>query len=264
MVTMELKVYQVDAFAEQAFGGNPAAVIPLENWLDDTLMQQIAMEHNQPETVFFVKEGDVYHIRWFTPTVEVDICGHATIASAYVLYNILGYTGDQINFFSHRSGPLSVNKSGELLTLNFPTDTLQPVPIDEQLRLCFRETPLQAFRGRNDYMVVFSNEQLIREMQPNWLQIATLESRGLIVTAKGDEVDFVSRWFGPQSGINEDPVTGSAHTTLIPYWRDRLGKDELTALQVSPRCGRLHCVYKGDRVLISGNARHYMTGTIYL
>jgi PhzF family phenazine biosynthesis protein len=261
---MELKVYQVDAFAEKEFGGNPAAVVPLETWLDDALMQQIAMEHNQPETVFFVREGDMYHIRWFTPTVEVDICGHATIASAYILYNILGYTGEQINFFSHRSGPLSVYKTGELLTLNFPTDTLNPVALDDQLKRCFQESPLEAYRGRNDYMVVFSNEEQIREMQPNWLQIATLQSRGLIVTAKGDEVDFVSRWFGPQSGINEDPVTGSAHTTLIPYWREKLGIDEMDALQVSARCGKLHCVYCGDRVLISGKARLYMTGTIYL
>jgi predicted PhzF superfamily epimerase YddE/YHI9 len=157
-----------------------------------------------------------------------------------------------------------VYKTGELLTLNFPTDTLNPVALDDQLKRCFQESPLEAYRGRNDYMVVFSNEEQIREMQPNWLQIATLQSRGLIVTAKGDEVDFVSRWFGPQSGINEDPVTGSAHTTLIPYWREKLGKDEMDALQVSARCGKLHCVYCGDWVLISGKARLYMTGTIYL
>jgi PhzF family phenazine biosynthesis protein len=261
---MELKVYQVDAFAEKSFGGNPACVVPLEQWLDETLMQQIALEHNQPETVFFVKAGDQYQIRWFTPTVEVDICGHATIASAYVLFNLLGYEGEKIEFFSHRSGPLSVTRNGELLTLDFPTDTISPVAIDETLLNCFTEVPLEAYRGRNDFMVVFSDEKTIREMQPVWSAITKLHSRGLIVTAPGDQVDFVSRWFGPQSGINEDPVTGSAHTTLIPYWRTVLQKDEMNALQVSSRCGKLHCQFKGDRVLISGSAVLYMIGTIYL
>lgn len=261
---MELTVYQVDAFTEKIFGGNPACVVPLEQWLDETLMQQIAFEHNQSETVFFVKTGEQYQIRWFTPTVEVDICGHATIASAYVLFNLLGYEGKKIQFFSHRSGPLSVTRNGELLTLDFPTDTITPVTLDETLLNCFTEVPLEAYRGRNDFMVVFSDEKTIREMQPNWQNIALLPSRGLIVTAYGEQVDFVSRWFGPQSGVKEDPVTGSAHTTLIPYWRTVLQKDEMNALQVSSRCGKLHCVYQGERVLISGTAAHYMSGTIYL
>jgi PhzF family phenazine biosynthesis protein len=261
---MELTVHQVDAFTEKIFGGNPACVVPLEQWLDETLMQQIALEHNQSETVFFVKIGEQYQIRWFTPTVEVDICGHATIASAYVLFNLLGYEGEKIEFFSHRSGPLFVTRNGELLTLDFPTDTISPVALDEKLLNCFSEVPLEAYRGRNDFMVVFSDEKTIREMQPNWQNIALLPSRGLIVTARGEQVDFVSRWFGPQSGVNEDPVTGSAHTTLIPYWRTVLQKDEMNALQVSPRCGKLHCLYQGERVLISGTAAHYMSGTIYL
>lgn len=261
---MELKVYQVDAFAEKSFAGNPASVVPLESWLDDALMQRMAMEHNQPETVFFVNVEGIYHIRWFTPTVEVDICGHATIASAYVLFNILGHTGDRIDFFSHRSGPLSVTRDGELLVLNFPTDTIVPVDITTEMFACFAEKPQQAFRGRNDFMFVFSTEEEVRNMKPNLREVSKLESRGIIVTAKGKDVDFVSRWFGPQTGTDEDPVTGSAHTTLIPYWRSVLGKDEFTALQVSARGGRLRCTYLGDRVLISGKAVHYMTGTIYL
>jgi len=261
---MELTMYQVDAFTEKLFGGNPAAVIPLESWIDEELMQKIAMENNLAETVFFVKNEKSYDIRWFTPNVEVDICGHATLASAYVLFNQLNFAGDQINFYSHRSGLLSVTKQGDLLALNFPTDKYVEVALDQKLLSCFQETPIKAFRGRNDFMLIFSSEQLVRQMQPDFRKIGALDCRGVIATARGEAVDFVSRWFGPQTGIDEDPATGSAHTTLVPYWREVLGKDEFKALQVSKRCGHFSCKYLGDRVEISGKAVLYMVGKIYV
>ena len=201
---MELTIYQVDAFTDKLFGGNPAAVIPLEEWIDEGLMQKIALENNLAETVFFVKNDLRYDIRWFTPNVEVDICGHATLASACVLFNLLDFAGDKIDFFSHRSGLLSVTKKGDLLTLDFPTDKYVEVALDEKLLSCFQETPIKAFRGRNDFMLIFSSEKLIREMQPDFRKIGALDCRGVIVTAKGESVDFVSRWFGPQSGVDED------------------------------------------------------------
>jgi PhzF family phenazine biosynthesis protein len=261
---MELKIFQVDAFADELFKGNPAAVIPLNAWIDDVLMQNIAMENNLSETVFFVKSNDKYEIRWFTPSVEVDICGHATLASAYVLFNHLGYASNKIIFHSHRSGELIVTRVDDLLTLNFPTDEITEVVISDEIRSCFKSTPVKAFKGRNDLMIVFSSEAELRDMQPNFINLSKLNARGIIVTAKGDQVDFVSRFFGPQSGIDEDPVTGSAHTTLIPYWREVLGREEMDALQVSPRGGKLRCKYKGNRIEISGTGVLYMVGTIFI
>jgi PhzF family phenazine biosynthesis protein len=206
----------------------------------------------------------VYEIRWFTPTVEVDICGHATLASAFVLFNLLGYSSNTITFHSHRSGELVVTKEGDLLTLNFPTDEIHEVTISKEIKSCFKDSPLKAFRGRNDYMIVFSSEDEVRKMIPNFNNISLIDARGVIVTAKGEEVDFVSRFFGPQSGVDEDPVTGSAHTTLIPYWKDVLGKDEMDALQVSARGGKLSCRYLGERIEISGTGKLYMKGTIFV
>jgi PhzF family phenazine biosynthesis protein len=261
---MELKIFQVDAFADELFKGNPAAVIPINAWIDDVLMQNIAMENNLSETVFFVKSNDIYEIRWFTPSVEVDICGHATLASAFVLFNHLGYSSNKIIFHSHRSGELIVTREGELLTLNFPTDEITEVPISDEIRSCFNPMPVKAFRGRNDFMIVFSSETEIREMHPNFINLSKLYARGIIVTAKGDQIDFVSRFFGPQSGIDEDPVTGSAHTTLIPYWKEVLGKEVMDALQVSARGGKLTCKYLGERIEISGKASLYMVGTIFV
>jgi PhzF family phenazine biosynthesis protein len=261
---MELTIYQVDAFTDKLFKGNPAAVVPLDGWIDETLMQSIALENNLSETVFFVKSNDVYEIRWFTPTVEVDLCGHATLASAFVLFNHLGYSSNKIIFHSHRSGELVVTKEGEVLTLNFPTDKIIDVVITDDIKACFNATPLKAFRGRNDYMIVFNNEDEIRKMIPNFRNISQLDARGVIVTAKGDVVDFVSRFFGPQSGGDEDPVTGSAHTTLIPYWKEILGKDKMEALQVSERGGKLSCRYLGERIEISGTGTLYMKGTIFV
>ena len=261
---MELKIFQVDAFADELFKGNPAAVVPLSAWIDEKLMQKIAFENNLSETVFFVQSGDIFEIRWFTPSVEVDICGHATLASAYVLFNHLGYVKNSIVFHSHRSGELMVTRLGDLLTLNFPTDEIHEVAISDEIISCFKPMPVKAFRGRNDFMIVFSSEAEIREMHPNFINLSKLNARGIIVTAKGDQVDFVSRFFGPQSGIDEDHVTGSAHTTLIPYWKEVLGKEVMEALQVSARGGKLTCKYLGERIEISGTGTLFMKGTIFV
>jgi PhzF family phenazine biosynthesis protein len=259
-----MKIYQVDAFTEKLFSGNPAAVCPLHQWPGDDLMQQIAMENNLAETAFYVRIGDQYEIRWFTPTVEVDLCGHATLAAAYVLFHHEGHTTNTIHFHSHRSGPLSVTQQGDFLTLNFPASSFEPLDSSEGMEAMFGTAPIEAGKSRMDYMFVFETESQIRNAVPNLDSIAKLGARGLIITAKGDEVDFVSRFFAPQSGINEDPVTGSAHTVLTPYWSQKLGKKDLTARQLSPRGGYLKCTILGDRVLISGQAKLYLTGEIHL
>ncbi len=261
---MKLKIYQVDAFTDKIFSGNPAAVCPLESWLPDSVMQNIALENNLAETAFYVKQGNEYLIRWFTPTVEVDLCGHATLATAHVLYQHEGYSGDEIIFNSPRSGVLKVYRHENLLTLDFPTDTLSKIQWFNEMNAGFNLIPLEGYKGKTDYLLVFENEEQIKNIQPNYPVIATWKVRGVIVTAKGKEVDFVSRFFAPQSGVNEDPVTGSAHTTLTPYWAEKLGKTELSAIQLSNRKGYLTCKYMGDRVHISGQAKTYLIGEIKL
>ena len=261
---MKLKIYQVDAFAEKVFSGNPAAVCPLDEWLSNDTLQKIAMENNLAETTFYVKQGNQYQIRWFTPTIEVDLCGHATLAAAFVLFNCENHKENIIHFHSPRSGALTVSKKGELLTLNFPTDIFEPIELSAEIKDCFDIKPQSAFKGKTDYLFVFKNEDEIRKLSPAFDSISKLDARGVIVTAKGDSVDFVSRFFAPQSGINEDPVTGSAHTTLTPFWAKQLGKTELTALQLSSRQGYLQCTYLNDRVEISGQGKLYLTGEIYL
>jgi|SRR5688572_4414209 len=261
---MTEKIYQVDAFADKVFAGNPAAVCPLENWLSDEILQKIAMENNLAETAFYVQQGDQFEIRWFTPAVEVDLCGHATLATAFVLFNHEEYTKDTIQFYSAKSGILTVTKNGELLTLNFPTDKFEAVALTDQLLKCFNLKPISAFKGKSDYLLLFSNEEAILNIQPNFNEIEKLDSRGVIISAKGNHVDFVSRFFGPQVGIKEDPVTGSAHTTLTPYWAKQLGKTELSAIQLSARKGHLQCKYLNDRVEISGRARLYLKGEIFI
>lgn len=261
---MNQKIYQVDAFAEEVFTGNPAAVCPLEEWLSDEVMQNIGMENNLAETAFFVKKGDVYELRWFTPLVEVDLCGHATLAAAYVLFNHEGHDSDVINFHSPRSGPLTVIRNGSLLTLNFPTDKLEEITLSEEVLSCFEEKPHSAYKGLTDFLLVFDNEAQIRKAIPDLVKVEELGGRGTIITAPGDEVDFVSRFFAPQCGVPEDPVTGSAHTTLTPYWSKTLDKKEMTATQLSKRTGHLKCVYLHDRVEISGKAKLYLTGEIAL
>ena len=256
------KIYQVDAFAEKIFTGNPAAVCPLERWPDDELLQNIAMENNLSETAFYVKSGDQYNIRWFTPTVEVDLCGHATLAAAWVLFNYEDHEGDQITFFSALSGILKVRREGDRLTLNFPADKVVKVSATQEVSGCFNTKPAEVFRGQSDLLLVFDNEDDIVALEPEMAELSGIDARGVIVTAKGSEVDFVSRFFAPQVGVDEDPVTGSAHTTLTPFWSGRLNKTELTARQLSKRGGELLCRNLGDRVEISGSAVLYMKGEI--
>lgn len=259
---MKLRLYQVDAFTDKLFGGNPAAVCPLSEWLNDDLLQKIAMENNLAETAFYVRQNDRYEIRWFTPKVEVDLCGHATLAAAYVLFNCEGNSADTINFHSPRSGKLAVGRSSDWLTLDFPVDVFQSVPVSDEIARCFDQRPLEAFKGKTDYMLVYEKESDITDIHPQFDAIAALEARGVIVTSRGKNVDFVSRFFAPQCGINEDPVTGSAHTTLTPYWSEKLNKTELTALQLSGRVGYLQCRFLGERVEISGQGKLYLVGEI--
>ncbi|MBN2614209.1 MAG: PhzF family phenazine biosynthesis protein [Bacteroidales bacterium] len=260
---MKQKIYQVDAFANRVFSGNPAAVCPLKEWLSDDVMQKIAKENNLAETAFFVKEGDQYIIRWFTPAVEVDLCGHATLASAYVLFNHEGHKDAVIHFYSPRSGELSVTKKGNLLTMNFPSDALKEVSLTEELTAGFNLKPQSAVKGKTDYLLIYNNEKEIRDLVPDTDAIFKVDARGIIVTAPGDQADFVSRFFAPQVGVDEDPVTGSAHTSLTPFWAKKLQKTELSAIQLSSRKGYLQCKYLNDRVEISGEAILYMTGEIF-
>jgi PhzF family phenazine biosynthesis protein len=256
------KIYQVDAFTGLLFSGNPAAVCPLNEWPDDQLMQNIALENNLAETAFYVKRNNEYELRWFTPAVEVALCGHATLATAFVLFNYENHQSEEITFSTRQSGKLIVRKEGEYLILNFPTDTIEPVDITDEMTACFHCRPIEAFRGKTDHLLIFENESQIRNNQPDLNKIKALFDRGVIVTAKGDEADFVSRFFAPNVGIDEDPVTGSAHTSLTPYWSSVLGKIEMTALQLSKRGGFLKCRNLGDRVEISGKAKLYMIGEI--
>lgn len=258
-----LSIYQIDAFTSQLFGGNPAAVVPLDTWFPDATMQQIAMENNLAETAFIVNESNGYRIRWFTPAVEVDLCGHATLAAAFVFFNELHHAGNSISFDS-RSGMLTVTKNGNELTLDFPKDDMREVPLSSEMVAAFAEKPIAAFKGKTDYMIVFGSETEIANMIPDLPKISAFGGRGVIVTAKGNDVDFVSRFFAPQAGINEDPVTGSAHTTLTPYWSAQLGKTTLKATQISPRRGALTCTLQGDRILISGEGRLYLKGEIFV
>jgi PhzF family phenazine biosynthesis protein len=258
---MKIRIFQVDAFTENLFGGNPAAVCLLTEKLPDELMQKIAAENNLAETAFVTETGDSFSIRWCTPKVEVDLCGHATLASAHVIFNHLGYSQETIRFTS-RSGVLEVRKEKDLLILNFPADNLQkgclPVSVTESLGM----DPVEILKGKTDYMLVYENQLQIEELDPDFVGLCKSTARGIIVTAKGDESDFVSRFFAPQVGINEDPVTGSAHTTLIPYWSARLGKKEMTAIQLSERRGFLQCKDLGERVEIAGKAVTYLIGEI--
>ena len=261
---MKQRMYQVDAFAETVFTGNPAAVCPLDTWLSDEIMQKIAMENNLAETAFFVKKDEIYELRWFTPKVEVDLCGHATLAAAYVLFNHENFNEKVVRFYSPRSGELTVTKNGDLLTLNFPADVYQQIGLSDEIRDAFNKMPLSAYKGKTDYLLVFDKEDDIKTLVPGFDAIARLGGRGLIATAKGDTVDFVSRFFAPQSGVYEDPVTGSAHTTLVPYWHSRLCKSEMTAIQLSERKGYLQCKYLNDRVEISGQGKLYLVGEIFV
>jgi PhzF family phenazine biosynthesis protein len=257
---MNLKIYQVDAFTDRLFSGNPAAVCPLLNsWLDESIMQHIAMENNLAETALYICKDSKYHIRWFTPVTEVDLCGHATLAAAYILINYENYQGNEINFHS-RSGILNIRNDDTYLTMNFPADSIEKMDLTDELKSCFNLKPLEVWKGITDYLFIFKNEEQIRKIKYDLNKISQMKARGIIITAKGKDCDFVSRFFAPQSGINEDPVTGSAHTTLTPYRSKILNKNELTAIQLSKRQGFLICRKKNERIEISGKAKLYMKG----
>lgn len=259
---MKYPIYQLDAFTDRLFAGNPAAIVPLQSWIPEQEMQQIAAENNLAETAFYVPTTDGFHIRWFTPCTEVDLCGHATLAAAYVIFNIENYPGNQLNFDS-KSGILTVTKDGDWLTLDFPVDQYHIAVPPPALHECLEGVlPVEVFKGKTDYLVVLENEAEVRDLKPNIIVLSTIPARGIIVTAPGNEVDFVSRFFAPQSGIDEDPVTGSAHTTLVPYWAKRVEKNKFTALQLSARGGFLKCELREDRVLIGGQVRLYLKGEI--
>jgi PhzF family phenazine biosynthesis protein len=258
---MKLLLFQVDAFASSLFKGNPAAVVPLTEWLPDILMQQIALENNLSETAFFITEEDHFHLRWFTPKAEVNLCGHATLATAHVLFNELNFKGDVLSFNS-RSGMLTVRKTEDKLQLDFPADFVQPIAMNTAFTEALGVEATAAFKGRTDYLLLFESEEVIRNLKPNFHLLKQTDARGIMVTAAGREVDFVSRFFAPGVGIDEDPVTGSAHTSLVPFWSARLNKTELTALQLSERGGQLWCTLAGDRVLIAGKAITYLRGEI--
>ena len=259
---MKRTLYQVDAFASEVFKGNPAAVCICDQWPDRSLMQQVANENNLSETAFAVPAKGCYEIRWFTPEMEVELCGHATLATAHVLFNHLSYEGDLICFDTIHSGRLTVRRNGDMLTLDFPADTLEEMVVPELIVTALQTPPLKAFRCKTDFLFVYASQTEIENMDPDFGLLAQVGGRGVIVTALGNDVDFVSRFFAPQTGIDEDPVTGSAHTALTPYWSKMLGKKELTASQLSARGGNLVCEEKGDRVDISGHAVTYMIGEI--
>ena len=257
-----MKIFQVDAFTSYVFGGNPAAVCPLEEWLPDKQMQLIAMENNLSETAFFVKDEDNYHIRWFTPEMEIDLCGHATLASAHVIFNHLGFEGEEISF-RFGGGMLSVKKAGSFLSMDFPAVNSKKGNVTELVERALDRKPLEVYEAR-DLMAVFESQSEIESLWPDFNAMLEIEHLGVIVTAPGDEVDFVSRFFAPRAGINEDPATGSAHCMLIPFWADKLDKNELWAYQLSSRGGELFGRHNGDRVEITGKAVTYMTGEILI
>lgn len=249
---MKLTQYQVDAFATRVFEGNPAAVCPLEAWLDDAVLQAIANENNLSETAFFVPIARGFQLRWFTPVAEVDLCGHATLAAAHVLFTRLGYAGPRI-VFATRSGELAVEAQDGRLAMDFPARPPRPCPAPPTL-LAGLGHPPTAVLAADDYLAVYEHEAIVRSLAPNLAKLQELDRRGVIITAPGEQVDFVSRFFAPKLGVPEDPVTGSAHCTLTPYWAQRFGKTDLEARQVSQRGGNLRCQLQADRVILSGSA----------
>lgn len=260
---MQYTIFQVDAFTDKVFEGNPAAVVPLDEWLPDEVMQKIALENNLSETAFFIPSGKGYHIRWFTTATEVNLCGHATLASAHVLFNILDFNKKEIRFES-KTGELKVKKEDDLIVLDFPTSSLKEIDLSAKAEQAFGKMPLKCLKGREDMMFVFTHEKDIQNLAPDFQYLKTLNARGIIATASSAKYDFVSRFFAPIEGIDEDPVTGSAHTMLIPYWAVELGKEEMIARQISARGGTLHCKHLGERVEIAGKAVTYLTGNVLI
>ncbi len=259
---MRLPLFQIDAFTQRAFAGNPAAVMLLPAWLPDPILQSIALENALSETAFFVREGEGFRIRWFTPACEVDLCGHATLASAFVLFTELEPGRAEVTFAS-ASGPLSVRRREDLLVLDFPSRPPQPLGPVPGLGEALGAEPRELWKAR-DIVAVLESEAQVRTLRPDMVRLAAIDAFAVIVTAPGEQADFVSRFFAPRKGVPEDPVTGSAHTTLVPFWAQRLGRSRLRALQVGPRGGELFCEDRGERVDIAGRAVKVLEGTFFL
>jgi PhzF family phenazine biosynthesis protein len=260
---MQLPLYKIDAFTDRVFAGNPACVVPMQEWLPDDTLLKIAKENAVPETAFFIPQGDQFALRWFTPDIEMDLCGHATLATAHVLKTILQHPSDRIVFTSN-SGSLEVTAADGRYTLNFPSRKPVPARLPDIVRSSLDRQPTAVLKAR-DYVLVYDSENDIRDIRINrqLLDQINLDPGGVVITARGKESDFVSRFFTPQSTVFEDPVTGSAHCSLIPYWSEQLGKKQMKALQLSERGGVLYCEDKGNRVLISGEAKTYAAGTLW-
>ena len=259
---MEIPFYQVDAFANALFSGNPAGVCLLQDWPQDQVLQAIAAENNLSETAFLVSSAQGYELRWFTPTMEVDLCGHATLASGHVIFEFVDPGASRVTFTSN-SGPLAVEQREGLLFLDFPSRKPEPCEPPEGLEAILGARPTEVLCAR-DLMVVLDDEKTLRQLTPDLAAVAQLDIFALLVTAPGQDADFVSRFFAPGAGVPEDPVTGSAHCTLVPYWSQRLGRQDLHAMQLSPRGGELHCTDRGERVAIGGRCITYLAGTIML
>jgi PhzF family phenazine biosynthesis protein len=259
---MKIPIYQVDAFTSEVFSGNPAAVCPLDTWIPDTQLQAIAAENNLSETAFLVRNERGFDVRWFTPVTEVALCGHATLASAFVLFVCRKWPEESIRFQTRRSGLLVVKRRGDLLDMDFPSRPAYRRAAPAGLVETLGATPKEVLGSAEDLLLVLESEKAVRAVQPDFSALERVECRGVIVTARGDRSDFVSRFFAPRVGVREDPVTGSAHCVLIPYWAGVLRKHDLHAFQVSARGGELFCVHAGERVTISGKAALYMEGAI--
>jgi PhzF family phenazine biosynthesis protein len=259
---MKIPIYQVDAFTSEVFSGNPAAVCILDSWLEDNILQSIAAENNLSETAFLVRNDDGFDIRWFTPRTEVTLCGHATLASAFVLFTCRDWSKEKIRFRTRKSGQLIVGKRNGLLEMDFPSRPAHSINLPPGLKEALGVTPNAVLSSAEDLLVVLENERAVRDLQPDVSALEWLECRGIIVTSRGSQSDFVSRFFAPCVGIPEDPVTGSAHCVLVPYWSSELRKKNLHAFQISKRGGELFCINAGNRVKISGKAVLYLEGLL--
>jgi PhzF family phenazine biosynthesis protein len=259
---MKIPIYQIDAFTSELFSGNPAAVCILDTWIDDRKLQSVAAENNLSETAFLVRNSDGFDLRWFTPTTEVALCGHATLAGAFVLFVCRGWPGDKIIFQTRKSGQLTVVKRDEFLEMDFPSRPPSRRTSPAGLEKALGVAPKEIFGSAEDILLVLDSEKAVREAEPDFGALGRVDCRGIIITARGDRSDFVSRFFAPRVGIPEDPVTGSAHCVLIPYWADVLHKNDLHAFQISKRGGELFCAYAGERVSIMGKAVLYLEGSI--
>ena len=258
---IKLDLYQVDSFTNKLFEGNPAGVI-FSSELTKNNMQKIAMENNLSETAFVAMEKNEFNIKWFSPLMEINLCGHATLAAAHIYFSEINGSADSVTFTSSKNGSLEVTRKDNYLFLNFPVDNYEPITIDSDLITMLGVTPIEAFKGRDDIMCIFEDESIVYDIEPDKSLLKLFPVRGLIVTAKASDYDFISRCFFPITGVDEDPVTGSAHTTLTPYWSKKLGKDSLLAKQVSSRGGVLKCALDDDRVIIGGEAVTYLKGSI--